>query len=668
MTNRTPPVGSLETRRAEFAGSSVNIEKRTAEIIFTTGARVLRSNWSDGKFWEELEVSEKAVDLSRFNSGRAPLLVDHDGRSVGSVVGVIESARIAGGKGYANVRFARDAKSEEIFQKVADGVLTSISVGYRIERMEKIEAGADSIPVFLATRWEPAEASLVSMPADPGAHVRSQQSTHNDRSNTVFKKQRQQEPDSGNGSGGGDVAQKERERVEGIRHSVKTARLEASIGDELIRAGTPLDQARNQVIDILATRSDSLLGGDHGAGGADGGYRRGAITGGETSGEKFVRGAAAWLAERSGNGLIVAAHQAAKQGKLNGTARAMFKDVETDGGEFRGMSLFDLARESLERNGVRTRGMDRQKLVGVALTHRAASGDFPILLENTMHKTLQAAFALQPDTWTRFCKAMDVRDFRSANFYRSGSFGTLDTITESSEYQNKAIPDGAKIAISTATKGNIISLSRRAIIDDDMSALADLAMKLGRAARLSIESDVYALLAQNGGLGPTQTDTFPFFDSAARGNVNGTGAGLAVSAIDADRVIMSRQQDLGSNDYLDLKPAVLLVATELGGAARVINDAAYDVTGSSAFEMPNRVRGLFREVVDSPRLTGTRRYLFADPSVCPAIVVAFLEGQGQAPVIETQNGWRVDGVEWKVRIDYRAQMFDPAGAVTNAGQ
>lgn len=49
------------------------------------------------------------------------------------------------------------------------------------------------------------------------------------------------------------------------------------------------------------------------------------------------------------------------------------------------------------------------------------------------------------------------------------------------------------------------------------------------------------------------------------------------------------------------------------------------------------------------------------------MVVAFLEGSGEAPYLEQQHGWRVDGTEWKARIDFKAQMFDPKGAVTNAG-
>ena len=78
-------------------------------------------------------------------------------------------------------------------------------------------------------------------------------------------------------------------------------------------------------------------------------------------------------------------------------------------------------------------------------------------------------------------------------------------------------------------------------------------------------------------------------------------------------------------------------------------------------------RGLFRDVVDTPRLTGTRNYLFADPSEAPVIEVAFLDGN-QEPYVEQQAGFTVDGTQYKVRLDFGVAAIDYRGAVTNAGQ
>ena len=80
------------------------------------------------------------------------------------------------------------------------------------------------------------------------------------------------------------------------------------------------------------------------------------------------------------------------------------------------------------------------------------------------------------------------------------------------------------------------------------------------------------------------------------------------------------------------------------------------------------VQGLFDDVIGTGRLAAgtTRRYLFADPAIAPTIEVAFLEGE-QSPFMELENGWRIDGVEWKVRHDFGVAAVDYRGALIDAG-
>jgi hypothetical protein len=70
--------------------------------------------------------------------------------------------------------------------------------------------------------------------------------------------------------------------------------------------------------------------------------------------------------------------------------------------------------------------------------------------------------------------------------------------------------------------------------------------------------------------------------------------------------------------------------------------------------------------VDTPRLAGTRYYMFADPAEAPVIEVAFLDGV-QEPAIEMERGFDVDGTRYKVRLDFGVAAIDWRGAVTNAG-
>jgi hypothetical protein len=667
--------------RAEVG--NVDTEKRTFELTWSVGAPVLRWGW-DGQFLEELSMDPKHVRMGRLESGRAPFLRNHDSYDVDGTLGVIENARLANGVGTATVRFVRegvDPEADKLFQKIKDKIVRNVSVGYRTYKMEKVTGIDNKIPTLRAIDWEPNEVSVVAVGADAEAAIRSAPAHTLNPVEIVSADERkpvEPKPEETRVAPAvppappapavdlkriaDDAARQERERAVGIRSAIRAAKLEEKFGEKLIADGTPLDQARAAVLDEMASRADKIEVGNTPVGHG--------IETGEADGEKWMRGATAALLSRSG---ILQNFDAIKAHKAPGVQRA-FKnfDPTDEGGEFRSYSLLDLARESLERSGVKTRGLSASEVVGKAFTMQrgsagASTSDFTVLLENIMYKVLLGAYAQQADSWRRFCGVDSVQDFRPSNRYRTGSFGVLDTLTEDGEFKNKAIPDGLKFQLTTETRGNIIGISRQAIINDDIGALTDTANKFGRAAGLSIEKAVYDLLNLNGGLGPNITisgNTQNLFN-AAWGNLT-TGAALSMTALEADRVAMAKQQDISNNEYLDLRPQVLVVPLSLEGDANAINRAKFDPTAASAFERPNIVGGLFRDVVGSPRLTGTRRYLFVDPGQVPAIVVAFLNGS-QAPFMDQQLGWRVDGTEWKLRLDFKAQAFDPKGAISNAG-
>lgn len=440
-------------------------------------------------------------------------------------------------------------------------------------------------------------------------------------------------------------ASAERDRITGIQDAVRFAKLEPSVAADMVKRNLTLDQARAEVFRKLAETSEQTPTTQH-------------VRVGEDARDKWVRGAGNWLLVRSGMAALV----------------AQFEKTEVrtiDPGEFRGMSLIDLAKEALTRHGVTVRGLDRMEIAGRAMAYRSSTNyqttsDFATLLENTMHKVLRAAYGITPDTWSRFCGIGTTSDFRTHNWYRTGALTVLEDLNEVGEFRAKNIPDAEKATFQTGTKGNVIGISRQVIVNDDIGFVMRLTAQLGRAGKLTIEKAVYALLGQNSGLGPTQSDAQPLFH-ANRANV-GTGAALAAAALDADRVVMAQQLDPNGQDYTDLRPSILLVPVSLGGQARVINESQYDpdTVANKAQMKANVASGLFRDIVDTPRISGTRRYLFADPSFAPVFLVSFLEGQ-QEPVLESQDGWRYDGVEMKARLDVGVDDVDYRGAVTNAG-
>jgi len=325
----------------------------------------------------------------------------------------------------------------------------------------------------------------------------------------------------------------------------------------------------------------------------------------------------------------------------------------------RGHSLLDLARASLSRAGVNAAGMDKMQVVAAAFTQ--STSDFPVLLENAMYKTLQASYSIAPDTWTRFCARGSVSDFRVNPRYRIGSLGNLDAKNELGEFKTKTIPDGEKANVSIATKGNTINVSREAVINDDLGAFVGLAGMLGRSAKRTVEADVYALLAAN----PVLADGIALFH-ASHNNLAGAGAAPTVVSVDAVRVAMSQQMDVSGNDYLDLRGTVVLCPMSLGSTFRILNTAEYDPDTANKLQRPNVVRGLYSDVVDTPRLSGTAWFVFASPADAPVLEVDFLDGN-DVPYLEMRQGWNVDGSSWKVRLDYGVNAVDFRGAYKQPG-
>jgi len=103
-----------------------------------------------------------------------------------------------------------------------------------------------------------------------------------------------------------------------------------------------------------------------------------------------------------------------------------------------------------------------------------------------------------------------------------------------------------------------------------------------------------------------------------------------------------------------------------GGTMRVINAAQYDPDTANKLQRPNMVANLFRDIVDSPRITWNAWYMFADPTVAPVIEVAFLDGNDM-PFIELENGFEVDGARYKVRLDYGVAEIDYRGGYASVG-
>jgi len=160
-------------REVDIRAETFDENKRTVDLVWTTGATVRRRSWMDGPYDEELIVDPKSVRLDRLNAG-APFLNTHDGYDLSGIMGAVVpgSARLEKGRGVATVQFSKREDIAGYVQDVRDGIIRNISVGYKIHAIDKKERDDGSVPLWRVVDWEPFEISAVPIPADPGAQVR----------------------------------------------------------------------------------------------------------------------------------------------------------------------------------------------------------------------------------------------------------------------------------------------------------------------------------------------------------------------------------------------------------------------------------------------------------------------------------------------------------------
>lgn len=163
----------LQTRLATFKPHSADAEARTIEVVWSSGAAVKRYDWwADEEFYEQLDL--QGANLDRLNSG-APVLNSHSSYSLNSVIGVVERAWIDGNEGRAQLRLSDRADVEPIWRDLQNGILRNISIGYSIDSMERVRSKDKGQPdVINVTAFTPAEISIVPVPADYRAQVRSE--------------------------------------------------------------------------------------------------------------------------------------------------------------------------------------------------------------------------------------------------------------------------------------------------------------------------------------------------------------------------------------------------------------------------------------------------------------------------------------------------------------
>ncbi|WP_086126604.1 ClpP-like prohead protease/major capsid protein fusion protein [Salmonella enterica] len=331
--------------------------------------------------------------------------------------------------------------------------------------------------------------------------------------------------------------------------------------------------------------------------------------------------------------------------------RAGYVQAEKDNA-YNGYTLRELARASLVDRGIGISGVGTaQAMVGLAFTH--SSSDFGNILMDVAHKAALLGWDEASETFEQWTRKGTLTDFKTAHRVGLESLASLRKVRAGAEYKYVTIKDRGE-PIALATYGELFSIDRQTIINDDLDMLTRIPQAMGLAARATVGDLVWAVLTSN----PKMSDGKPLFH-ADHGNL--VAADLSIEGLDTARKAMLLQKS--GDRRLNIRPAYMLTPVAIESRANQLIKSV-SVPGADANSgIVNPIQN-FVTVASEARLddsSPTDYYLTAAQGR-DTIEVAYLDGI-DTPYLEQQQGFTVDGAAFKVRIDAGVAPLDWRGLV-----
>jgi hypothetical protein len=340
------------------------------------------------------------------------------------------------------------------------------------------------------------------------------------------------------------------------------------------------------------------------------------------------------------------------------------------GRDYANFSLLDMAKESLTLLGVNVRGLTRDQVVAAALGNSGATevfagmhttSDFPNLLADVANKRLRQSYEAAPRTFVPFCRRVTAPDFKNINVVQMSDITAFGKVNEHGEFPSATLSD-SKETYKLATYGEILRVTRQTVVNDDLRGFDRVAMAYGAAAARLENETVWGVITANAAL----ADTVALFHATHKNLITGAGSALGLAGLGAARAAL-RKQAAPKGQVLNLIPRYILLpaALEMTGLQIIYPTqlAATGVTGVVIDWIRNLVP-IVEPLLDAN--SASAWYLACDPAQIDTIEYAYLEGQ-EGVYTEMRNGFDIDGIEIKARLDFAAKAIDYLGLQKNAG-
>ena len=632
----------------EISVGDVNFEGDSRTLTLSFASETPYERWFG---LEVLCVDETAMNMQRFQDGLGCLLFNHDRDKV---IGKIERAWLENNRAYADVTFDDDEFAEGVFNKVKSGTLRGVSVGYRVGEYTEVREdnkyaeGRIKGPCYVASKWEPYEISIVSVPADATVGVNRSLSDFNvvsmvqkkeisemdENQNQINEvgndQQRQGEMPNGTPSATPvartEVPQDNARGAEAVLRAIEEERARVSNISELCRHfgvdaaeyinnGTSLSDAQRSVLAIVNERNIPTAN----------------IQMGEQEEDKYRDAMSDAILLRGG---------------------VQLENVAPGAQDLRGMRVRSMIEEVLAREGVpNVHRMGEEELLRAALT---GTSSLPGILSAAANKSMEKGYQAAQTTFEQFTTVGSNTDFKEATRYRLSEAGSLLEIKENGEFVQDELTEGSA-KTKVLTYGRSFSFTRQMLVNDDLGALTRIPSLYAAQAKRGINRLVYKALAEA-----------KF--TAKDGNLAGTGAALSLATINEARQAMRKQKNLRGEEFLNITPKYLIVPTNSEFLARQLLTSTSD-PNATHYGVTNPLMGSLQIITDAEldALDTDAYYFLADQMLMDTIEVTYLNGN-QRPVIESQVAFDTLGIRYRIYMDYGVTVVDTKGIYKNAGK
>lgn len=631
-----------------FVAGSYDAEARTFEAVLTAGTGVRR--WG---IVEELEVTPTAVDLRRHTAGGIRLLDSHDQSTTDAIFGVAIDLRFEGTSLVGRFRFADTPRARAAEGMVSRGELTGISIGYAVRAWRLVSVDASGLETWRAVEWELLEASLVSVPADPSAAVRTA-AVH-------------QPGEARREEGDADM----RRSIEGQGEQpavtpqtpAPTPAPTPAAPETRAAPAAPSPAPAPSIETVVAaerTRSTTILDIGRRAGLPDADITA-AIGDGSVTVEAFRARAFEALAARSAAPGISGVHVVRDEGdtmrrgisdslvhQLGGTV-----DLAAGPGQaYRGMTLSEMAAISIGARDFRPRTARDIDDLYTRVGHSAS--DFPHVFSGAIDRVLEQRYQIEEPTYRRFARRRDFRTLRPESVVRVGDFPMLSKILENGEIKYGTFSEG-KETVQCFSYAIALSISRKMLIDDDLGAIADVLSSYGVTVALFEEITFYAL-ALNGLLADGKA-----VYHADHSNLAGTAAAVTEATVDLGRQALATQKTLDGKPMMANAPSIILTGPKKQMQAEKLVAGITPATADSVNTFSGRLTP-----VATPQIEDYSWFLFPDPSRGSNYRWGYLNGY-TAPRTRIDEPFGRQGMAMSVEHDFGCGATDSRYGFKNGG-